>query len=114
MEAQLVASEAVLNLTDDTFETEVLNATEPVLVDFWAEWCQPCKMLSPTMDEIADEYEGRAKITKMNIDDNQQVATKFGIMSIPTVLLFKGGEVQNTFVGLSGKEKFTGALDELL
>lgn len=109
-----MASEAVLNLTDDTFETEVLNATEPVLVDFWAEWCQPCKMLSPTMDEIADEYEGRAKITKMNIDDNQQVATKFGIMSIPTVLLFKGGEVQNTFVGLSGKEKFTGALDELL
>ncbi len=109
-----VASEAVVNLTDDTFESEVLNSQEPVLVDFWAEWCQPCKMLSPTMDEIADEYAGRAKVTKMNIDDNRQVATQFGIMSIPTVLLFHNGEMKNQFVGLAGKDKFTGALDELL
>ena len=109
-----VASEAVVNLTDDSFETEVLNSQEPVLVDFWAEWCRPCKMLSPTLDEIASEYVGRAKVTKMNIDDNRQVATQFGIMSIPTVLLFQNGEVKNTFVGLSGKDKFTGALDELL
>ncbi len=109
-----MASEAVVNLTDDSFEAEVLNSQEPVLVDFWAEWCQPCKMLSPTMDEIADEYAGRAKVTKMNIDDNRQVATQFGIMSIPTVLLFQNGEVKNTFVGLSGKDKFASALDELL
>jgi len=109
-----VASEAVVNLTDDTFESEVLNSQEPVLVDFWAEWCQPCKMLSPTMDELADEYAGRAKVTKMNIDDHRQVATQFGIMSIPTVLLFHNGEIKNTFVGLSGKDKFAGALDELL
>ena len=109
-----MASETVVNLTDDSFETEVLNATEPVLVDFWAEWCQPCKMLGPTMDEIADEYNGRAKVTKMNIDENREVATKFGIMSIPTVLLFKDGDIKNTFVGLSAKDKFTGALDELL
>ena len=109
-----MASEAVVNLTDDMFESEVLNSPEPVLVDFWAEWCQPCKMLSPTMDEIADEYAGRAKVTKMNIDDNRQVATQYGIMSIPTVLLFHNGEMKNQFVGLAGKDKFTGALDELL
>ena len=114
VEKPTVASEAVLNLTDDTFESEVLNSEGPVLVDFWAEWCQPCKMLSPTMDELADEYAGRAKVTKMNIDDHRQVATQFGIMSIPTVLLFHNGEIKNTFVGLSAKDKFTGALDELL
>ena len=109
-----MASEAVLTLTDDSFETDVLNSSEPVLVDFWAEWCQPCKMLSPTMDEIADEYAGRAKVGKMNIDDHRQIAAQFNIMSIPTVLLFQGGELKNTFVGLSDKGKFTGALDELL
>ena len=109
-----MASEAVLTLTDDSFEADVLNSSEPVLVDFWAEWCQPCKMLSPTMDEIADEYAGRAKVGKINIDDHRQVASQFNIMSIPTVLLFQGGELKNTFVGLSGKDKFTGALDELL
>ena len=114
VEKPTVASEAVLNLTDDTFESEVLNSEGPVLVDFWAEWCQPCKMLSPTMDEIADEYAGRAKVGKMNIDDHRQVASQFNIMSIPTVLLFQGGELKNTFVGLSDKGKFTGALDELL
>ena len=109
-----MASDAVLNFTDDTFQADVLESDMPVLVDFWAEWCQPCKMLSPTLDEIADEYVGRAKVTKMNIDDHRQVATQFGIMSIPTVLLFQNGEVKNTFVGMSGKDKFTGALDELL
>ena len=110
----IVASDAVLNFTDEGFQADVLDSDVPVLVDFWAEWCQPCKMLSPTMDELADEYAGRAKVTKINIDDNRQVATQFGIMSIPTVLLFHNGEIKNTFVGLSGKDKFTGALDELL
>ena len=107
-----MASEAVVNLTDDTFESEVLNSREPVLVDFWAEWCQPCKMLSPTMDEPRRRVRRSAKVTKMNIDDHRQVATQFGIMSIPTVLLFHNGEIKNTFVGLSGKDKFAGALDE--
>ena len=109
-----MANDAILNLTDDSFQAEVLEAAEPVLVDFWAEWCQPCKMLAPTLDEIAEEYSGRAKVTKMNIDDHKDVAVKFNIMSIPTVLLFKDGELKNQFVGLSGKDKFTGALDELL
>ena len=109
-----MANEAVLNLTDDTFQNGVLDAAEPVLVDFWAEWCQPCKMLAPTLVEIADEYAGRAKVTKMDIDEHKQIATQFNIMSIPTVLLFQGGELKNSFVGLSGKDKFTGALDELL
>ena len=109
-----MADGAVLNLTDDSFQAEVLDAAEPVLVDSWAEWCQPCKMLAPTLDEIAEEYAGRAKVTKMNIDDHKDVAVKFNIMSIPTVLLFQGGELKNQFVGLSGKDKFTGALDELL
>ena len=109
-----MASEAVLTLTDDSFESDVLGAAEPVLVDFWAEWCQPCKMLAPTMDEIAEEYAGRAKVGKMNIDDHKVIASQFNIMSIPTVLLFHDGQLKNTFVGLSGKDKFTGALDELL
>ena len=106
-----MASEAVLTLTDDSFETDVLGSAEPVLVDFWAEWCQPCKMLSPTMDEIAEEYAGRAKVGKMNIDDHKQVALARNIQSIPTVLIFKNGEVAQTFVGIASKEKIAEALE---
>ena len=85
-----------------------------LFVNYWAEWCAPCRAIAPIVKELAGEYEGKVRIVKMNIDDNRQVATQFGIMSIPTVLLFKDGEVRNTFVGLSGKDKFAGALDELL
>ena len=108
-----MASDNVREFTDDNFENEVLAADVPVLVDFWAEWCQPCRMLSPTIDEIAGEYEGRAKVGKLDTDSNREVSVKFGITSIPTVILFKGGEVQKKFVGLTPKDQFASAIDEL-
>ena len=83
-----MASDAVMNFTDDTWEQDVLQSDVPVLVDFWAEWCQPCKMLGPTIDELAADYEGKAKIGKMNIDDHKQIAASLGVMSIPTVMVF--------------------------
>ena len=101
-----MASDAVLNFTDDTFQADVLESDMPVLVDFWAEWCQPCKMLTPTIDEIAGEYAGRAKVGKMNIDDHKEVARRpRNIQSIPTVLIFKGGEVAQTFVGITPRTR---------
>ena len=106
-----MASDAVMTFTDDAFQADVLDSDVPVLVDFWAEWCQPCKMLGPTIDALADEYSGRAKIGKMNIDDHKQVALARNIQSIPTVLIFKGGEVAQTFVGITPKEKLMEALD---
>ena len=109
-----MASEAVLTLTDDSFEADVLNSSEPVLVDFWAEWCQPCKMLGPTIDELAADYAGRARIGKMNIDDNQATPVKYGVQSIPTVLILKNGEVVNKFVGVLPKTQFSEAIDSLL
>ena len=95
-----MANEYVIEFTDGNFQTEVLGAAVPVLVDFWAPWCQPCKMLGPTIDELAKEFQGKAKIGKMNTDENQDAAIKFGIQNIPTVLLFKGGQVVRKFVGL--------------
>lgn len=106
-----MASDAVLNFTDDSFQADVLDSDIPVLVDFWAEWCQPCKMLTPTIDAIADEFSGRAKVGKMNIDDHKQVALARNIQSIPTVLIFKNGEVAQTLVGIASKEKIAEALE---
>ena len=103
-----------MELTDDNFDTEVLQASEPVLVDFWAEWCQPCRMLSPTIDELADEYQGRAKVGKLDTDGNRQVAMKYGVSSIPTVMIFKGGEMTKKFVGITAKETMQEAIDEVL
>ena len=109
-----MASEAVMEFTTDNFDAEVMQSDQPVLVDFWAEWCQPCRMLTPTIEQLATEYEGRVKVGKLDTDANQEVAIKYGISSIPTVLVFKGGEVAKKFVGLGGKDQFTAALDELL
>ena len=106
-----MSSEAVLTFTDDGFQADVLDSDVPVLVDFWAEWCQPCKMLTPTIDAIAEEYSGRAKVGKMNIDDHQGVAVARNIQSIPTVLIFKGGEEAGRLVGIAPKEKIAEALD---
>jgi dihydropteroate synthase len=109
-----MASAAVKEFTDTNFDAEVLKAKTPVLVDFWAEWCQPCRLLSPTIDAMAKEYSGRATVGKVDTDANMQVAARYGISSIPTVLLFKNGEVAKKFVGLTSKDKFASALDELL
>ncbi len=100
--------------TDANFESEVLNASEPVLVDFWAEWCMPCKALAPTIDELATEYAGKAKIGKLDTDKNQSLAAKFGISAIPTVILFKDGEIKEKFVGLRSKKDFMASIDALL
>ncbi|MFG0274933.1 MAG: thioredoxin, partial [Phycisphaerales bacterium] len=98
-----MASENVLEFTDANFESEVLQSEQPVLVDFWAEWCMPCRMLAPTIDELAGEFEGSAKIGKVDTDSNREVSIKYGISAIPTVLLFHGGEVKKKFVGLTKK-----------
>jgi len=97
-------------VTDQNFEAEVLKADTPVLVDFYAEWCGPCKMMSPIIDELAKEYEGRVKIVKLNVDENQQTAGQFQVMSIPTLFIFKGGQIADQLVGYQDK----GSLEERL
>lgn len=109
-----MAGSAVQELTDSNFQTEVLDSDKPVLVDFWAEWCQPCRMLTPTIDQLASEYQGKAKVGKVDTDSNREVSVKYGIQAIPTVLLFKGGQVQKKFVGLTSKDQFKSALDQLV
>lgn len=105
-----MAAKNIVTLTSQNFEAEVIKSTQPVLVDFWAEWCGPCKMLGPVLDELATEYEGKARIAKVNIDDHQDLAVQFGIQSIPTLLVFKGGQVVNQSVGAKPK----GALKQVL
>lgn len=97
--------------TDDNFETDVLASEQLVLVDFWAEWCQPCKMLSPTLDAIADEFAGKCQIGKLNVDQNRRTATSYGISGIPAVLFFKGGKIVDKIVGLQPKTKFVNAIN---
>jgi len=101
-------------LTDDSFDTDVLKSDTPVLVDYWAEWCGPCKMIAPILDEIADEYEGRLKVAKLNIDENPATPPKFGIRGIPTLMLFKNGEVEATKVGALSKSQLTAFIDQNL
>ncbi|MBS7521099.1 thioredoxin TrxA [Serratia ureilytica] len=96
-------SNKIIHLTDSSFEADVLKAEGPILVDFWAEWCGPCKMIAPILDEIAEEFEGKLTITKLNIDQNPATAPKYGIRGIPTLLLFKNGEVAATKVGALSK-----------
>lgn len=98
-------SSQIVYVTDDTFEAEVLNSDIPVLVDYWAEWCGPCKMIAPILEEIVGDYEGKIKIAKLNIDDNPNTPPKFGIRGIPTLMLFKSGEVEATKVGALSKSQ---------
>jgi thioredoxin 1 len=102
-----------INITDDNFETEVLNSELPVLIDFWAAWCGPCKMIAPIVEELAAEYDGKVKIGKLDVDDNQQTAIKYGVRSIPTVLLLKNGEVKDTIIGAVPKSVFVEKLNAL-
>ena len=104
-------SEKITHISDSTFEQEVLQNDQPVLVDYWAEWCGPCKMIAPILDEIADEYEGKLKITKLNIDDNPATPPKFGIRGIPTLMIFKGGGVAATKVGALSKSQLAAFID---
>lgn len=104
-------SEKILYVTDDTFEAEVIKSSNPVLVDYWAEWCGPCKMIAPILEEIASEYTGKVTIAKLNIDDNPQTPPKYGIRGIPTLMLFKDGNVEATKVGALSKSQLTAFLD---
>lgn len=103
-----------ITFNGENFQAEVLSSDKPVLVDFWAVWCGPCKMLTPTIDELAGEYEGRAKIGKVNVDENQDVAAKYSVMSIPTVIIFKDGKIVEQFVGVQPKSVYTDALNKYL
>ena len=106
-----MASENVVEFTDQNFEEEVLKSSTPVLVDFWAEWCMPCRMLAPTIEKIAKDYAGKVKVGKLDTDANRDVAAKYSISAIPTVILFKDGEVSQKFVGLRQEKDFKAALD---
>ncbi len=105
-------SDNITHITDSSFDQEVLKSDIPVLVDYWAEWCGPCKMIAPILDEIAADYEGKLKITKLNIDDNPATPPKFGVRGIPTLMIFKGGDVQSTKVGALSKSQLTAFIDQ--
>ncbi|HPE61779.1 MAG: thioredoxin TrxA [Thiothrix sp.] len=105
-------SEHILALSDATFEQDVLKSDVPVLVDYWAEWCGPCKMIAPILEEVAGEYQGRIKVAKLNIDDNQATPPKYGIRGIPTLMLFVNGQVEATKVGALSKSQLTAFLDQ--
>ena len=107
-------SSNIVHVTDDTFETDVLGAETPVLVDYWAEWCGPCKAIAPILDQIASEYEGKVRVAKLNIDDNQLTPPRYGIRGIPTLMLFKGGNVEATKVGALSKSQLEAFLDSNL
>jgi thioredoxin 1 len=104
-------SEKIIHITDDTFEQEVLQSQTPVLVDYWAEWCGPCKMIAPALDQIASEYAGRLKVAKLNIDENQSTPPKYGIRGIPTLMLFKNGNLEATKVGALSKSQLPAFID---
>ncbi len=104
----------VMEVSDGNFQDEVLNADKPVLVDFWAPWCGPCRMVAPVVEELSEEMDGKVKFTKLNVDDNQATAAQYGIMAIPSLLIFKGGEVAQQHVGALSKSALKGLLDKVL
>ncbi len=102
----------ISHVTDDSFENDVLNSSVPVIVDYWAEWCGPCKMIAPILEEVATEYEGKIRVAKLNVDDNPMTPPKYGIRGIPTLILFKNGLVEATKVGAVSKTQLTAFIDE--
>jgi thioredoxin 1 len=107
-------SERIIQVTDDSFEQDVLQSSDPVLVDYWADWCGPCKMIAPVLSEIADEYAGKVRVAKLNIDENPKTPPRYGIRGIPTLMLFKAGEVEATKVGAVSKSQLTAFIDSNL
>jgi thioredoxin 1 len=109
-----MASELIKHVSDASFEADVLQSTVPVLVDYWAEWCGPCKMIAPILDEVSTAYEGKLQVTKMNVDENRDIPAKFGIRGIPTLMLFKDGQLAATKVGAMSKAQMTAFIDQQL
>lgn len=109
-----MASEQIIEITDDNFQAEVAESDLPVLVDFWAEWCGPCRAIAPLVEQLATEYAGKLKVAKLNVDNARQTAVKFGIQSIPTLLIFKGGEVTGKIAGARSKVDMKAAIDKAL
>ena len=109
-----MASDLIKHISDSSFENDVLKSDKPVLVDYWAEWCGPCKMIAPILDEVSSAYQGKLTVAKMNVDENRDVPAKFGIRGIPTLMLFKGGELAATKVGAMSKAQLTAFIDQQL
>lgn len=109
-----MASELIKHVSDASFEADVMQSTQPVLVDYWAEWCGPCKMIAPILEEIATSYAGKLQIAKMNVDENRDIPAKFGIRGIPTLMLFKDGQLAATKVGAMSKSQMTAFIDQQL
>lgn len=109
-----MASDLIKHVSDDSFQSEVIDAKQPVLVDFWAEWCGPCKMIAPILDEVSGSYEGKLQIAKLNVDENRNVPAQYGIRGIPTLMLFKDGQLAATKVGAMSKSQLTTFLDQQL
>ena len=109
-----MASDKVVKFTDGNFDADVLKANQPVLVDFWAEWCGPCRAIAPTIDELAAEYDGKVRVGKLNVDENQQTTINFGVRGIPAVMLFKGGKMVDQVIGSANKMEFKRMIDKHL